>query len=360
MTENCRVTHRDIAARFGCDRSTVSLALRGHPRISESVRQEITRLAEKMGYRPDPSLAMLARHRFATRPSDFRANLAYVVDSKADNYSLQRRHLGPAKDYAEAHGYRVFEFDLIDYPSGEAASKVLYNRGVQGVIIPDMPETSEPFFRDPGWNRFTIVCCSLGWMRVPYHVVTKDVFEGTRLVWREVVRRGYRRIGGAMFRHTPTAEDDFARYGASVAQQDELIPANRRIPLLRSSPDDKEAFLAWFEKHRPEVVISFIRRAYEWLLEAGYKVPEDVAFACCTIQPGELYTGLLVPDLELGRVAVDFLISQMHDNRRGVPKIQHTLLLEPQWVEGATLPWVDAAKQSHAAPVPIHRRRLAS
>ncbi|HUG11716.1 MAG TPA: hypothetical protein VMM36_11910 [Opitutaceae bacterium] len=338
MTEFVRVTHRNIAEKFGCSRSTVSLALSGHPRIRESVRREIRELADKMGYHEDPSLAMLARNRFAARSAAFRASLAYVVNSRDENYGSQKRHLAAAKARAEARGYQVFEFDLAAYPSGDAACNVLYNRGVQGVMVSDMPLTTKPFFTCGKWDRFSVVCCALGWLRVPYHVVNKDVFEGTRLVWQEVARRGYRRIGGAMFRHDPIAEDDFPRYGASLAQQEELLPSDERIPILRCHVHDRKGFLKWFERFRPEVIISFISSPYDWLLEEGYRVPEDVAFTCMLVNPGEQYTGLLSPDKELAEAAVDFLIAQIHSNQHGVPEIQQAVLLEPVWTEGSTLP----------------------
>ncbi len=355
MTELVRVTHRDIAAKFGCSRSTVSLALGGHPRIRAEVRRQIREVAEKMGYHQDPALAMLARNRFASRPAAYRASLAYIVDSRDAAYSTQIRHLEPAQRRAAARGYQAFEFDLADYPPGEAASNVLYARGVEGVLVSDMPLITEPFFKNHGWDRFTVVCCALGWLRVPYHVVNKDVFEGTRLVWQEVVRRGYKRIGGAMFRHMPIAEDDFPRFGASLAQQSELIPEELRIPILRCAPDDRQAFLEWFGRHRPEVIISFISAPCDWLREEGYRVPEDVAFACLLVNPGETYTGLLMPTPELGEAAVDFLIAQMHSNQRGVPKIQQALLLEPVWTEGSTLP--SAGQRAEAVGSAVAREK---
>jgi len=362
MTEITRVTHRHIAAKVGCSRSTVSLALNGHTRIRESVRRQISEVAAQMGYHQDPTLAMLARNRFAARPAAYRASLAYIVDSRDSTYGNQIRHLAPAQQRAAARGYQVFEFDLADYPPGEAASNVLYARGVEGVLVSDMPLITEPFFKNRGWDRFTVVCCALGWLRVPYHVVNKDVFEGTRLVWQEVVNRGYKRIGGAMFRHTPIAEDDFPRYGASLAQQNELIPEERRIPILRSDPGDKAAFLAWFEEHRPEVVISFISLACDWLESAGYRVPQDVAFACLLVRPEEHYTGLLMPTTELGETAVDFLIAQLHSNQRGVPAIQQAVLLEPVWNEGTTLPQAQSRVEKGGSPAirgksPKPRRR---
>ncbi|HRE82426.1 MAG TPA: helix-turn-helix domain-containing protein, partial [Opitutaceae bacterium] len=54
-------------------KATVSLALRNHPKIPEVTRQRLQRLAESLGYRPDPALARIAAHRWKTRdhPSEF-------------------------------------------------------------------------------------------------------------------------------------------------------------------------------------------------------------------------------------------------------------------------------------------------
>ncbi len=338
MTKFFRVTQRDVARKAGCSHATVSLALSGNPRISADVREKIVRLAEEMGYRPDPGLSLLARDRFARRSASYRATLAYLVHSKATG-AMQLRHFEAAQQRAEQSGYRVVRFDLADYSSGHAAAQVLFNRGIRGVIIPSMPSTVEDYLRDRAWEPFTIVCCTLGWARFVYNVVTDDVFAATRLVWNEVVSRGYRKIGAAMFQHRPIAEDDYARHGGSLVQQEVLVPKRLRIPILTNcDPLDRARFMEWFERHRPEVVISFVSRACEWLVEAGYRVPEDVAFACLNVRAQEGYTGVLIPDPDLATTAVDFLISQLHQNQRGIPRVQQSLMLEPQWREGRTLP----------------------
>lgn len=338
MSEPRRITHRDIAKKYGCDRSTVSLALSGHPRIRAEVREEIAALAKRMGYRPDPGLAMLARHRFAPRSATVSPTIAYLVDRREESYGLQVRHLPAARRRAWERGYDISEFDLSSYPSGEAASNVLFHRGVRGLIIPTLPPSMALYFSDPGWDRFTAVCCSLGWVRVPFHVVTNDIFDGTRLVWRETVRRGYKRVGAALFRHSPVAEDDFPRYGASVAQQEELVPPRQRLPFLRCDPFDEKAFFAWLKRYRPDAIISFIDRPYDWLVKAGWRVPEDVAFVCCNVHPGRPLSGLAVDTDELGEVALDFLVAQIHDQARGAPLRQQVVQLQRRWLEGRTLP----------------------
>jgi len=347
-----RVTQREIAAKFGCTQATVSLALNGDPSIPAHVRAQIRELSEKIGYRPDPGLSMLARNRFVARTPKLRATIAYVVHATDPSYALQHFYFESARQRAAERGYNVFKFDLSAYPSGEAAGNVLYQRGVAGVIIPKQSSVMETYFRGASWERFSLVCCSAGGVRVPFHIVTTDVFEGTRLVWREVIRRGYQRIGAALFRHRPVAEDDHARYGASLVEQHASIPVRCRIPFLLSHPTDRKAFLQWVDRQRPNAIISFVNEPYDWLISAGYRVPEDMAFACCNVHAGEPHSGLLVQDDALGRTAVDFLIALLSGNQRGTPKIQQTVQLEPEWTEGQTLPWIEGSGSANPGSGP--------
>lgn len=55
---------KDIAEAAGVNSSTVSRALKGSPKVSTRKREEILRIAEEMGYRPDPMVrALMAQRR---------------------------------------------------------------------------------------------------------------------------------------------------------------------------------------------------------------------------------------------------------------------------------------------------------
>src|SRR5258708_2570768 len=56
-------TLQDVAIRVGVHRTTVSLALRDHPRIPLKTRQRIQAAAKKLGYRANPLVAALMRSR---------------------------------------------------------------------------------------------------------------------------------------------------------------------------------------------------------------------------------------------------------------------------------------------------------
>ena len=89
-----RVTLADIAVRAEVHVTTVSLALRNHPRLPAQTRERIQELAKKMGYVPDPFLRALVAYRgkmmqrrmllrqiqkrFGQLPPDFEAALDWV------------------------------------------------------------------------------------------------------------------------------------------------------------------------------------------------------------------------------------------------------------------------------------------
>jgi LacI family transcriptional regulator len=337
---NCRITQKDLARALGVDKSTVSLALRNHPSIPATTRKRVKTAAKEMGYRPDPALATLARHRWAGHPTGHDSAFAYIVDSRMNNYDGHRRFYQGCLERAHERGYRIQEFDLGQYPSPESVSRVLYHRGIRGLLIPQLARSPSPNIRHLPANQFTVVCLDQGWIEVPYHLVAQDIFAETRRVWRTVLERGYRRIGGAILNHCPPALDDAARIGASMASQHEWLSPEERIPLLLSSPDDKESFFRWMNEHKPDVVIGFVSRVKHWLIEGGWRVPEDVAFAGLIIVPHQNpeICGCVAQGDNIGRAGVDALISSIGEGEWGIPTQQRKLILQPIWNEGSTLP----------------------
>lgn len=57
------ITMADVARAAGVHQTTVSLALRSHPRIPENTRKRIQQVAEEMGYRPNPLVSALIAQR---------------------------------------------------------------------------------------------------------------------------------------------------------------------------------------------------------------------------------------------------------------------------------------------------------
>src|ERR1700722_16767953 len=75
-----RVTMAEVARSAGVHVTTVSLALRNHPRLPEETRGRIQRIAERLGYRPDPVLRALVAYRGRLAGRRSMPTLAYITN----------------------------------------------------------------------------------------------------------------------------------------------------------------------------------------------------------------------------------------------------------------------------------------
>jgi transcriptional regulator with XRE-family HTH domain len=73
-----RITMAEIAEKVGVSRMAVSMALRGHHRISLQLRRRVQRVARELGYVPDPFLSALAAHRRQRVPAKDHGVLAWL------------------------------------------------------------------------------------------------------------------------------------------------------------------------------------------------------------------------------------------------------------------------------------------
>lgn len=331
-----RVTMADVARRAGVHKSTVSLALRNHPSIPEVTGAPLRRLAQEMGYHPEPALSLIAAHRWNSTKVTAGMTIAYIMPREKGTGANPKHYVEGVKSRAEQRGCHVEIVSLADYPNAGAASRMLYNRGISGLILAPMPFPTNPLDLDFDWSKFCVVCCSLGSTQPLLHTVSYDVFYSARRVWHEMRARGYRRIGPALFSHQPPAVHDYDRLGAVLSEQAEVRPSER-IPVLRCGFSDRKEFKQWFKKHQPDAVLAFHRGVLTWLNEEGIRAPRDVGCACLQLLEDSDVAGMLVPPGPVAELAVDFIINSLRDNERGLPKLPRTVQVETEWHEGRTL-----------------------
>jgi len=191
---NERITMRTLAERLGVTKTTVSLALRDHPGISTKTKERVVKLARELNYRPDPAISALAAQRWSGASPKRHRSIAFICHHLPAWKSQQFTYFGAAKARAEEHGFSLEPFFVDDYPSGEAISRVLYNRGIRGILIPPIFNPDSRRVMNLDWNKFTAVCCAIGRVRPALHTVTSDYFATTRMVWDMVAQAGYKRI----------------------------------------------------------------------------------------------------------------------------------------------------------------------
>lgn len=299
-------------------------------------RKLIQKVAEGLGYRPDPVLQQMGRQRWQVERANLQESIAYVSHGRWNTYGAENHLTKLARRSAEKFGYKVDEIEVTPDLSATALKRIIRARGIRGVLFHAFRDEQIPPSLQLDWTEISGVCCPAGRLRPSIHAVNFDTFLGARLAFAKAREAGYRRIGAALFSHRPPTEDDYARKGGILCEQLETPEADR-VPLLTCDFGDEAAFRKWFEEHRPDCVIGFTNMALRMLEGRGIRAPKDVGFVSLTVERGQEVTGVLKDWEELMGAAVELLVTEIRENNTGVPRAQKYILIEPVWMEGKTL-----------------------
>jgi LacI family transcriptional regulator len=352
-----RVTLADIAERANVHVTTVSLALRNHPRLPAETRQRIQSLAEKMGYRPDPFLRALVAYRGKIMPRRNPPTLAYVTNWNTrwgwKKVTAHPDFYAGAERKAQELGFHLDHFWMSEPGlTHERLNTILCTRGINGIIIAShMREIDVALHFD--WAKFSAVKIDYFPHKPELHNVTNDQCGIIRLAMQRVIAMGYRRIGFVMHRGWDHSVDHLWSAGFLCEQQN--LAEAERIPMFQfPEPEPVDAwfnesksaviapsptFNRWFKKHRPEIIISKWSFVQPRLAELGLSVPRDVAFADVFLENFDGSVGGVRQNHgTVGELAVEILAGQLQHNKYGVPEIPTTTFVEGTWFDGATCP----------------------
>jgi LacI family transcriptional regulator len=338
-----RVSLRDVARVVGVSHVTVSLALRGDTRVSEQRRRDVTAVAEKMGYRPDPMLSSLSAYRQTKHAVTICSTIAWINHWEDPN-SLRRLHefeayWRGATAAAEQLGYRLEEFVVGRDMSNEHLQKILSTRSVRGILIP--PHGNGLTLPGFDWNAFSVVRFGISVKHPRAHVVTSDQMNCAMLAFERIHERGYQRIGFVSSHYFDRNTGGNFRAGY-LSAQDALLPLRRHLPPLyleeESSPADARLLRAWLKHAAPDAVISTQSQLPGLLAKIGVRIPRDLAVAALSVLDGNCDAGVDQNSYEVGLVAMRTLAGLINQNERGVPQYCRRILVEGRWVDGSSLP----------------------
>lgn len=339
-----RVTLSQIAERAGVSLMTVSYALRGNPRISAETRGKVRRIADALGYRPDPAMAALVSHRQRARPKTDYSTLAFVSAwPKAEGwarYPTYKSYHEGAEERAAQLGYRVENFWL-EAPdlSGRRASHILYSRGIRGLLLAPLPDGRCELSME--WQRFCAVGLGFSIRRPEVDAVGHHMVRGVTLAWRRLEELGYRRIALTL----RDAQDDRGEHLwlAGFLQAQALAgPSHHRVPPLLAAEWTSDLLGSFLRTHRPDVLLSVDWDPYHIAKGLGYRTPQDIGFAVLDrgSHPGTKtfdVSGVDQQSREIGRKAVETLHLQMIGGGQGLPDHRAVTLLDGAWHEGVSL-----------------------
>jgi DNA-binding LacI/PurR family transcriptional regulator len=337
------VTLAEVARLAGVHKATAARALNRDPRITPETCRRVEEAAAKLGYKVNHLLSawMSTRRRRVPVAS---AVLAYVT-----GHPTRYGWRPPASDLpdffpgaalrAEQAGFKLEDFWLREKGmTPERFAGILRARNIQGVLMGRMPG-SETTLLEYDWSEFSVVALGVSLAAPIFHRVRENHFHTASLAASQCHRRGFRRIGLAFDRSDDVGRMNDMWVGGFLSEQVKWLRPSYHVPPLLGHGTTRETFLAWFRRHKPDVVIvSQTEPMREWLHSIEVRVPEDVGLVDLRCyDPHAGCTGVHYDFSQTGAVGIEMLIGLMHRQERGVPSRPQEVLLEGAWVEGSTL-----------------------
>jgi DNA-binding LacI/PurR family transcriptional regulator len=345
-TRKLRVTLRDVAKKLGVSHVTVSLALRNHPSIPATRREEVRLMAEKMGYRPDPLLSSLAVYRTQNRPSSIKSALCWLnhweQPERLRSYGEFDAYWRGALAAAERFGYHLDDLRWTPDFTAERFEQILLTRGVRGILIP--PHQSSPDWGKFDWNKFSVIRFGLSVSYPDSHLVTSDQQRAAIMALRKISNYGYQRIGMVVGDHLDLNIGGNYTGGFHAARELLKLSGIHSMIVIpeRDSPAKagraKAGLARWLVKAKPDAILTTDPRVPGFLQELGYRIPEDIAVAGTSISDIPVAAGINQNGEEVGRTAVEMLVAQININQRGEPPAPCRILVESFWQDGKSLP----------------------
>lgn len=335
----------DLARAAGVSKNTVSLALRNDPQISAPTRQKIEALAERMGYRKNPTVAHLMAQLRAGAGTGHKATLA-LLNANEDPAAFRAHPTIPTyvegcRRRAAQTGYSLDEFWLHD-PKLDARklNKILRARNIRGLIIVGLMNDNrlpERFLST--WEEFPCVVTgvrtrdpALSFACTDHHMLAMRAVENA-------LRLGYRRPGLVLDGVIDRLVEHRFTSGYLIARQ-QLRASQRVKPFhaVTQAQRDPALFHRWFEKERPDVILTLYHVVRRWVESRGLSVPGDLGLVQLEWRPDHAdWAGLHQHNDIVGEAAVEMVIGMIHNNERGIPLFPRATLLGSTWVEGATV-----------------------
>ena len=339
MDADKQPTMQQIADVVGCSRMAVSLALRNSPKISAATSARIRKVADEMGYRPNPMVSALMtqlRHgRTVKRPTTIAYVTAYPTEDGWRVPGLFTEFHTGVRKRAEALGYKIEEYWLRRPGLSEKRfCDVLYARNVLGLIIAPLPAGGGTLALD--WPRFAAAAIGYSVTSPSIHRASNDQYSTIRLAVAELTRLGYRRLGLALTRDGDERVKN--NWSAGMLVEQSLIATERRVPVLLADGQFEEAFAAWFLHYRPDVILTQSWQCRRVLKNLGVGVPEDVGVVNLGVTAEEPQWAGMNQNAELvGAAALDLVDAQLRRNEHGIPVQPKTVLIPGHWVAGPTV-----------------------
>lgn len=265
---------KDIAERAGLSINTVSLALRGSPRVSEETRRKIEEIAQALDYLPNHSAKALVSRQTKT--------IGLLIPELPNTLLTQVAH--QVEFELKQHGYvTLLASSGADPEEERRALDTFRARQVDGILAYPTNHQDVGRFRTLRARGMPLVLLA-GQYEEVLDVICLDEFVGARMAVQHLIANGHRRIGlldsSGAFQSNPAKLD-----GYMAALADAGLPQDRRLVVEPSASDIHGGYtsIAVLMNRTPPPTAVLTGNdpvalgCLKWCLDTGIDVPRDLA-----------------------------------------------------------------------------------
>ncbi len=328
-----KTTIHDIAKKLNITASTVSRALKDHPRISEETKKMVQKAAIKLNYQANHIAAALRNGR---------SNTLGIIVPTADR-SFFASVIRGIEEIANKAGYNVMICQTYDsYDKEVTTIDALLKARVDGIIISHGKETENfDHIRMVKERGIPLIMFDRTNDEVGVSQVMIDDFYGAYKSTEHLIEQGCKRI--AHFTNTRKISIFKERLrGYREALHDHNIPFDKKLVVESNLQleDGRNSMIKLLERDaKPDAVFSASALsavgAMQVMKERNIKIPEEVAIVAFS---NEIYTSFTDPPLtavdqhsmRMGNAAAEVFLDEIRQKEK--PFIPNTTVLRPELI----------------------------
>ncbi len=328
-----KATIHDIAEKLNITASTVSRALRGHPRISAETKKAVLKVAQKLNYQPNHIAAALRNGR---------SNIIGIIVPTADR-SFFSSVIRGIEEIANASHYNVMICQTYDnYKKEVATVEALLNTRVDGIIASHGKETADfSHFLKAKERGIPVILFDRSNDDLEVSQVVIDDYLGAYKATEHLIQQDCKRI--AHFTntlHISIYKERLRGYHDALINNGFKFDESMVVSSNLQAEDGRNSMLQLLKlKEIPDGIFSAsalsIAGAMQVLKERNIKVPEQVALVGFSNESFMLFTEptLTAVDqhsMRMGNAAAEIFLEEMSSDR--LKFIPQKIVLKPELI----------------------------
>jgi len=217
--------------------------------------------------------------------------------------------------------------------------QILQARSIRGLLLAVGAESKSLFVDHPEFFRdFCVVVVGVDRTDPPLPRAASNLFRTVRDAIETAFRLGYKRPGLIVADRVDKLHDRrfSAGFASTVAdgpgRKEDAVP-----PLMRDGVGSAEV-AKWIKANRPDAIITDQTEVRDWLDGEKFVIPDEMGLIHLDWKESlEGWAGMRRNARLVGEAAADLVISQITNNEFGPPTHPRLVLIESDFVHGATV-----------------------